>query len=85
MAHKKAAGGGERQHKNPTGKRLGVKKAHGSKVVSGNIILRQKGTIVKSGLGTGIGKDFTVFAVKEGVVNFRHVPGKAGKKMVEVK
>ena len=34
MAHKKAAGGGVRQHKNPTGKRLGVKKAHGSKVVS---------------------------------------------------
>lgn len=85
MAHKKAAGGGVRQHKNPTGKRLGVKKSHGEKVIPGNIILRQKGTVVKPGKGTMIGTDFTIFAVKEGAVFFRPAPKKSNKRIVEVK
>lgn len=85
MAHKKAAGGGVRQHKNPTGKRLGVKISQGESVIVGNIIVRQKGTVIKPGKGTKLGKDFTIYAVNEGVVSYRNQPLKKGQKLVEVK
>jgi large subunit ribosomal protein L27 len=84
MAHKKAAGGGIRQHKNPSGKRLGVKKYQGEKVSVGTIIIRQKGTKILPGTNVGLGKDFTVYATSEGVVEYKKVPGNGSKKKVNV-
>jgi large subunit ribosomal protein L27 len=52
------------------GKRLGVKKFGGETVISGNIILRQRGARYKSGKGVGMGKDHTIFAMINGVVAF---------------
>ncbi|MDA1337922.1 MAG: 50S ribosomal protein L27 [bacterium] len=70
MAHKKATGSRATQKSNRKGKRLGVKKFGGEQVISGNIIVRQRGRVFKAGDGSMMGKDFTVFAVKEGVVKF---------------
>ena len=72
MAHKKA-GGKVRQGKRTAGKRLGLKISGGSKVKTGQIILRQRGSNVKPGEGVGIGRDFTVFAKRGGVVKFGYV------------
>lgn len=69
MAHTKA-GGATRQKGNRHGKRLGIKIFGGQKVISGNIIVRQKGNIFNAGEGVETGKDFTLFAVKEGIVKF---------------
>lgn len=69
MAHTKA-GGSTRQMGNRRGKRLGVKIFGGQKVISGNIIVRQKGSTFKPSLGVKMGRDFTLYAVKEGVVSF---------------
>lgn len=70
MAHIKtgAATSGNRDSK---GKRLGVKVYGGEKVISGNIIVRQKGTKFSPGNGTKLGKDYTLFAIKSGIVNFK--------------
>lgn len=70
MAHKKA-GGSSRNGRDSAGRRLGVKKFGGEAVVSGNIIVRQRGTQWHPGIGTGMGKDHTIFAVREGHVEFR--------------
>ncbi len=70
MAHKKA-GGSSRNGRDSAGRRLGVKKFGGEKVVSGNIICRQRGTQWHPGEGVGMGVDHTIFAVTEGVVSFR--------------
>ena len=72
MAHKKA-GGKVRQGKRTAGKRLGLKISGGSKVKTGQIILRQRGSNVKPGEGVGVGRDFTVFAKRSGVVKFGYV------------
>ncbi|GAA0597061.1 50S ribosomal protein L27 [Caenispirillum bisanense] len=69
MAHKKA-GGSSRNGRDSAGKRLGVKKFGGEKVVSGNIIVRQCGTKWHPGEGVGLGRDFTIFAVRDGAVKF---------------
>ena len=69
MAHKKA-GGSSRNGRDSESKRLGVKKFGGEKVVSGNIIVRQRGTKWHPGTNVGIGKDHTIFAVAEGAVSF---------------
>lgn len=69
MAHKKA-GGSSRNGRDSAGRRLGVKKFGGESVISGNIILRQRGTQYHPGENVGIGKDHTLFAVAEGRVNF---------------
>ncbi len=69
MAHTKA-GGSTRQKGNRHGKRLGVKIFGGQKVISGNIIMRQKGTNVHAGTGVRVGHDFTLYAVKAGLVKF---------------
>ena len=70
MAHKKA-GGSSRNGRDSAGRRLGVKKFGGEVVLSGNIIVRQRGTKFHPGRNVGIGKDHTLFAVKNGKVNFK--------------
>ena len=69
MAHKKA-GGSSRNGRDSEGRRLGVKKFGGELVVPGNIIIRQRGTKYNPGTNVGMGKDHTIFATKEGNVNF---------------
>ena len=69
MAHK-IAGGSSRNGRDSAGRRLGVKKFGGEIVLSGNIIVRQRGTKFHPGTNVGIGKDHTLFAVKNGKVNF---------------
>ena len=70
MAHKKG-GGATGKNRDSAGKRLGVKIFGGQIVASGNIIVRQRGTKFMSGAGTKLGRDHTIFAVREGIVNFR--------------
>lgn len=69
MAHTKA-GGSTNLGRDSKSKRLGVKKFGGQKVITGNIILRQRGSAFRSGSGTTMGKDDTIFALKDGVVKF---------------
>lgn len=69
MAHKKAAGSTKNgRDSNP--KYLGVKANHGQHITSGQIILRQRGTSFLPGKNVGTGKDYTLFAMKDGVVKF---------------
>jgi large subunit ribosomal protein L27 len=70
MAHKKA-GGSSRNGRDSPGQRLGVKKFGGEEVISGNIIVRQRGTKWHPGHNVGIGKDHTLFATGDGRVQFR--------------
>lgn len=70
MAHKKA-GGSSRNGRDSDGRRLGVKKFGGQEVISGNIIVRQRGTKWHPGVNVGMGKDHTLFALVEGRVEFR--------------
>jgi large subunit ribosomal protein L27 len=81
MAHKKG-GGSVRNGRDSNGQRLGVKKYGGEHVISGNIIVRQRGTHISPGLNVDIGKDDTIFAIKEGVVLFETLPN--GHKRVSV-
>jgi large subunit ribosomal protein L27 len=69
MAHKKGQGS-SRNGRDTIGKRLGVKKFAGQHVIPGNIIVRQRGTTFHAGRGAGLGRDYTVFAVEEGLVAF---------------
>ncbi|OQX50183.1 MAG: 50S ribosomal protein L27 [Epsilonproteobacteria bacterium 4484_20] len=71
MAHKKGQGSTQ-NNRDSAGRRLGVKKFGGEKVIPGNIIIRQRGTKVHPGNGVGMGKDHTIFAVVEGVVKFEN-------------
>ncbi|HSY54792.1 MAG TPA: 50S ribosomal protein L27 [Opitutaceae bacterium] len=69
MAHKKGqstTSNGRESHS----KRLGIKKFGGQAVIAGNIIVRQRGTKHHPGAGVGIGRDFTLFALKDGNVQF---------------
>ena len=70
MAHKKA-GGSSRNGRDSEGRRLGLKKSGGQHVIPGNIIIRQRGTKWHPGDGVGMGKDYTIFAKIEGVVEFQ--------------
>ena len=70
MAHKKA-GGSSRNGRDSEGRRLGVKKFGGEQVAPGNIILRQRGTQWHPGEGVDMGRDHTIFAIREGVVEFK--------------
>ena len=70
MATKKA-GGSSRNGRDSAGRRLGIKKFGGQLVISGNIIIRQRGTKVHPGLNVGIGKDHTIFSKVNGKVNFK--------------
>ena len=69
MAHKKA-GGSSRNGRDSAGRRLGVKKFGGEIVISGNIIVRQRGTKWWPGNNVGIGKDHTIYATSDGKVKF---------------
>ena len=81
MADKKA-GGSTRNGRDSAGRRLGVKKFGGQKVVPGNIIIRQRGTKFHPGKNVLMGKDHTIFAVTEGKVSFRKKT--LGKSVVDV-
>ncbi len=70
MAHKKGEGS-VKNGRDSQSKRLGVKIFGGQPVVSGNIIIRQRGTVYHPGTNVGVGKDFTLFALTDGVVQFR--------------
>ncbi len=69
MAHKKA-GGSSRNGRDSAGQRRGVKRFGGQEVVAGNILVRQLGTKFHPGEGVGMGKDFTLFALTDGVVKY---------------
>ena len=70
MAHKKGAGS-SRNGRESESKRLGIKLFGGQGAKSGNIIVRQRGTVHNPGLNVGIGKDHTLFALVNGVVEFK--------------
>jgi large subunit ribosomal protein L27 len=70
MAHKKA-GGSSRNGRDSEGRRLGVKRYGGEVVVPGNIIVRQRGTKFSAGVGVGMGRDHTIYAVENGRIEFR--------------
>ncbi len=81
MAHKKG-GGSSRNGRDSNSQRLGVKVYAGEKVVSGNILVRQRGTRIRPGLNVGLGKDDTLFAVADGIVIYETLP--TGQKRVSV-
>ena len=70
MAHKKA-GGSSRNGRDTAGRRLGVKKFGEQEVISGNIIVRQRGTKFYPGTNVGIGTDHTLYATANGRVQFK--------------
>jgi large subunit ribosomal protein L27 len=69
MAHKKA-GGSSRNGRDSAGQRRGVKRFGGQIVLAGNILVRQLGTKFHPGLNVGMGRDYTLFALSDGVVQF---------------
>ena len=71
MAHKKA-GGSSKNGRDSESKRLGVKMYGGQEVLAGNILVRQRGTRFHAGTNVGIGRDHTLFALKDGKVKFQH-------------
>jgi large subunit ribosomal protein L27 len=75
MAHKKG-GGSSRNGRDSNSQRLGVKRYAGQQVLSGNILIRQRGTSIKPGLNVGKGSDDTLFATMDGVVMFDVVHGR---------
>ncbi len=82
MAHKKA-GGSTKNGRDSESKRLGVKRFGGQAVISGNILIRQRGTKVHPGLNVGIGKDHTIFAKSDVVVKFE-VKGPKNRQFINV-
>lgn len=75
MAHKKG-GGSSRNGRDSNSQRLGVKRYAGEFVLSGNILVRQRGTHIKPGMGVMVGKDDTIFAVVNGIVVYDIVHGR---------
>ena len=74
MAHKKGEGS-VKNGRDSQSKRLGVKIYGGQPAVAGNIIVRQRGTTYHPGKNVGVGRDFTIFAMTDGVVEFRKTKG----------
>ncbi len=70
MAHKKGEGS-VRNGRDSHSKRLGVKIFGGQPAINGNIIVRQRGTVYHPGNNVGLGKDFTIYAIADGIVEFR--------------
>jgi large subunit ribosomal protein L27 len=81
MAHKKS-GGTSRNGRDSAGKRLGIKVYDGQTCKAGSIIVRQCGTKVHPGTNVGCGRDYTLFALTEGIVKFQTLASK--KKVVRV-
>ena len=82
FAHHKGAGS-TKNGRDSESKRLGTKLYGGQVCKAGNIIVRQRGSKMKPGTNVGMGKDYTLYALKDGVVEFQ-VCGKQGKKQVNV-
>ena len=74
MAHKKGEGS-VKNGRDSQSKRLGVKIFGGQQAISGNIIVRQRGTVYHPGKNVGLGRDFTIFATADGVVEFKKSKG----------
>jgi large subunit ribosomal protein L27 len=81
MAHKKG-GGSSRNGRDSNAQRLGVKMYAGQHALSGNILVRQRGTRIKPGLNVNVGRDDTLFAVADGIVLYETLPD--GRKRVSV-
>ncbi|MGQ9702684.1 MAG: 50S ribosomal protein L27 [bacterium] len=81
MAHKKGTGSAK-NGRDSAGKRLGVKRFDGQIVNTGTIIIRQRGTRIHPGLNTGMGKDYTIYALTRGLVKFGYAKG--GKRIVTI-
>ena len=71
MAHKKGVGS-SRNGRDSNPKFRGIKKFGGEKVIAGNIIVRQVGTVFHPGKNVGLGRDYTIYALIDGVVKFEH-------------
>jgi large subunit ribosomal protein L27 len=82
MAHKKA-GGSSRNGRDSQSKRLGVKVYGGERVNPGQILVRQRGTVVHPGMNVGIGRDHTLFSLVEGQVEYA-IKGDKSRKTVNV-
>lgn len=80
MAHVKA-GGSTKGNRDSQSKRLGVKLYGGQIANTGNVLVRQKGTKVHPGVGVGMGRDHTLFALKDGIVQFCR---RLGKQIVSI-
>ena len=81
MAHKKGEGS-VKNGRDSQSKRLGVKIYGGQPAIAGNIIVRQRGTVYHPGKNVGVGKDFTIFALTDGIVEFKK--GKGDKSFISV-
>jgi len=75
------AGGKASQHVSPEGKRLGIKISSGQGVKVGSILVRQRGQNIKAGDGVKMGRDYTLYAVKDGIAKYFN---KLGKKIVSI-
>ncbi|MDQ6975326.1 MAG: 50S ribosomal protein L27 [Mariprofundaceae bacterium] len=81
MAHKKA-GGSSRNGRDSNAKRLGVKKYGGEAVRAGNILVRQRGTKIRPGEHVGCGRDYTLFALIDGQVEYFNKAGRTSVRVV---
>jgi large subunit ribosomal protein L27 len=81
MAHKKGEGS-VKNGRDSQSKRLGVKIFGGQPAISGNIIVRQRGTVYHPGKNVGVGRDFSLFALTDGIVEFRK--GRSNRTFVSV-
>ncbi|MBA7632185.1 MAG: 50S ribosomal protein L27 [Dehalococcoidia bacterium] len=81
MAHKKG-GGSTRYGRDSQPKRLGVKRYAGQKVTAGTILVRQRGTRIHPGTNVGVGRDYTLFALIDGIVKFE--PASKNRRKVSV-
>ncbi len=76
MAHTKSGGSKASQKTRRIGKRLGLKISGGQKVIAGNILVRQRGTQYHPGVNVGLGRDFTLFSLVDGIVQFSIARGR---------
>ena len=82
MAHKKA-GGSSRNGRDSESKRLGIKRYSGEKVQAGSILVRQRGSMFHPGVNVGLGRDHTLFALRDGTVSFQ-VGGLKNRKWIAI-
>lgn len=78
MAHKKG-GGSSKNGRDSNSQRLGVKVYGGQTVTAGAILVRQRGTRIQAGAGVGVGRDHTLFALRDGTVDYQRV-GRDGRR-----